>query len=59
MKEHEIEEFIEEMEQIGDKWTREETKRVYGQMSLEKALAHRKAQMSSYFNIIGKVINRR
>ena len=56
MKEIEINTFIEEMEMIGDKWTLEQVKDVYGNVSLEEALKDRKSILDSFFRIIGKVL---
>lgn len=58
MKKKEIEMFIEEMESIGDVWTPEQVEDVYGNYSLSEALADRKAAFGTFFDIIGKVINR-
>lgn len=58
MNKKEIMEFIEEMGRIGDHWEFEEVKRVYGNSSLNEALADRKATVGTFFGIIGKVINR-
>lgn len=57
MKKTEIQEFIEEMESIGDKWDKEDVERVYGDMLLEEALADRKSTLGSFFDSIGKVLN--
>ena len=57
MKKKDINTFIEEMEEIGDVWTPEEVEDVYGDSSLEEALADRKSSMGMFFDIIGKVIN--
>lgn len=57
MKEKEIAEFIEEMETIGDVWTPEQVKGVYGDTSLDDALADRKASIGTFFDILGKAIN--
>ena len=59
MKKKEIDTFIEEMEEIGDEWTPEQVENVYGNSTLEEALADRKAAVGTFFNIIGKVINRK
>lgn len=59
MNANEINMFIEEMEMVGDQWTYVEVKRVYGKMSLEKALADRKKAVAMHFDIISKVINRK
>lgn len=58
MKKKEIEMFIEEMESIGDVWTPEQVEDVYGNYSLSEALADRKTALGTFFDIIGKVINR-
>lgn len=57
LKKTEIEEFIEEMESIGDKWDKEDVERVYGDLSLEEALADRKSALNSFFDSIGKILN--
>lgn len=59
MKKKDIDAFIEEMEEIGDEWTPEQVENVYGNSTLEEALADRKAAVGTFFNIIGKVINRK
>lgn len=59
MNREDIDLFIEEMEYIGDKWTPEQVEDVYGDSSLEEALADRKSEVNTLFNIIGKVINSR
>ena len=46
------------MEAIGDEWTPEQVEDVYGDSSLEEALDDRKATIGTFFDIIGKVINR-
>lgn len=57
MKKREIETFIEEMESIGDEWTPEQVEDVYGDSTLEDALADRKSSVGTFFDIIRKVIN--
>lgn len=57
MKKRDIQTFIEEMERIGDIWTPEQVEDVYGDFSLEDALADRKSSVGTFFDIIGKVIN--
>lgn len=57
MKKKEINEFIEEMEPIGDKWEPEDVERVYKDSTLEEALLSRKSVLGSFFDIIDKVIN--
>ena len=58
MKEKEIAEFIEKMEEIGDMWDEEDVKRVYGDKSLQEALEDRMGDMFSFANIIDKIVNR-
>lgn len=58
MKKNEVATFIEEMESIGDEWTPEQVEDVYGEVSLEEALADRKSLLGTFFDIVGKVINR-
>lgn len=57
MKKEDIDIFIEEMESIGDKWMPEYVEDVYGDSSLEEALADRKSSVETFFDIISKVIN--
>ena len=58
MKKKDVAVFIEEMEEIGDVWTPEQVEDVYGDSTLEEALADRKASIRSFFDIIGKVISK-
>ena len=58
MKKTEVNEFIEQMGAIGDEWTEEQVKDVYGNHSLEDALADRKASVGKMFDIIETVMNR-
>ena len=58
MKKKDIAAFIEEMDSIGDEWTPEQVEDVYGDSTLEEALADRKASVGIFFDITGKVINR-
>ncbi len=58
MKKGEINAFIEEMEEIGDKWEPEDVERVYCDTSLEVALSSRKSELGMFFEIISKVLNR-
>lgn len=58
MKKKDIAVFIEEMDAIGDVWTVEQVEDVYGDSTLDEALADRKRSLGSFFDIIGKVINR-
>ena len=58
MKKQDIAIFIEEMEEVGDNWTSEEVEDVYGDCTLDEALADRKSSIGTFFDIIGKVINR-
>lgn len=58
MNKTDIANFIEEMEEIGDKWTPEQVEDVYGDSTLEEALTDRKASLGTFFDIIRKVINK-
>lgn len=58
MSELEINTFIERMEEMGDAWEPEDVKRVYGDKTLEEALADRMDTMSMFANIIGTILNR-
>ena len=58
MKKSEIAEFMESMEEVGDNWTEEQVKDVYGDMSLKEALADRKASVGRMIDIIGTIISR-
>ncbi len=57
MTKQEIYTFIEEMKEIGDEWEFEDVERVYGDESLEEALADRKSNISTFFDSIGKILN--
>ena len=59
MKKRYVAEFIEEMEAIGDDWTPEQVEDVYGDYTLEDALTDRKKSLKSFFDMVGKVINKR
>ena len=58
MRKSDIDIFIEEMEEIGDIWTPEQVKDVYGDSTLEEALSDRRAALGTFFDIMDKVINR-
>ena len=58
MKKKDVAAFIEDMKSIGDEWTPEQVEDVYGDSSLDEALADRRASLGTFFDIIGKVINR-
>lgn len=58
MKKKDIAAFIEEMSSIGDEWTPEQVETVYGDYTLDEAIAHRKSSLDMFLGIIGKVINR-
>ncbi len=59
MKKREMYIFMEEMEAIGDTWTLEEVERVYGNNTLDEALADRKGAMGMFFNAIKSVLRRK
>ena len=44
------------MESIGDEWTPEQVEDVYGDLSLDEALADRKSSAGTFFDIIRKVL---
>ena len=54
----EIYAFIEKMEEIGDIWKFEDVERVYKNFSLEEAIRDRQSNLGTFFDIIGKIINR-
>lgn len=58
MNKSEIDEFIEQMEELGDEWNEEQVERVYGDMSLEDAITKRRSELGSFFDILGTIINR-
>ncbi len=58
MNKIEIEEFIEQMEELGDEWDEEQVERVYGDMSLEDAINKRRSELGSFFDILGMALNR-
>lgn len=57
MTKREIKEFIEEMEAIGDEWTEEQVRSVYGSYTLEEALSDRKSSLNGFFGILGTILN--
>ena len=58
MTKKDVNTLIEEIEAIGDEWTPEQVEYVYGDSSLEEALDDRKAVLGTFFDAIGKIINR-
>lgn len=54
----EIDTFIETMGELNDPWTQEQVQEVYGDLTLEEALADRKSSVSKLADIIGKTLNR-
>lgn len=57
LSEFEINTFIERMEEIGDEWEPEDVQRVYGNMSLDEALADRMNDIGMFANIISTILN--
>ncbi len=55
MTENEIDIFIEEMDNMGDHWEREEVENVYGDRSLEDALDDRRGSLIKLAEILGTV----
>ncbi len=58
MKQSDIAIFIEEMKNVGDIWTPEQVKRVYGKTTLKKAMEDRKLVLGIMGDILGKIISR-
>lgn len=58
MTKAEINTFIETMEEFGDVWTADQVEEVYGNSTLEEAIADRKSSHEKMAGLIGKVINR-
>ena len=56
MTKTEINTFIETMEQLGDEWTPDQVREIYGDKTLDEALSSRKKQVSSFLNAIGQAI---
>lgn len=57
MTKTEIETFIETMNNIGDEWTPEQVKDVYGDSTLEDAIAERQGMVNQLAGNIGKFLN--
>lgn len=57
MTDNEIEIFIERMGEFGDVWEAENVRRVYGDMSLEEALADRGKDMALFVKGMIALIN--
>ena len=57
MTKSEIETFIETMRNIGDEWTPAQVKDVYGDSTLEAALAERQGMVNQLAGNIGKLLN--
>lgn len=58
MNKHEVNEFIERMEELGDTWEPEDVMRVFGDESLEDAIQKRRAQLDTFGGILGTILNR-
>ena len=57
MTKKEVRIFVNEMSKIGDDWTEEQVEDVYGDCSLEDAIANRKASLDLFFDGIAQIIN--
>lgn len=57
MTKAEIETFIEIMSNIGDEWTPEQVRDVYGDSTLEDAIAERQGMVNQLAGNIGKLLN--
>lgn len=58
MTKTEINTFIETMEEFGDVWTTDQVEEVYGNNTLNEAIADRRSSHEKMADLIGKVINR-
>lgn len=58
MTKTEINTFIETMEEFGDVWTADQVEEVYGNSTLDEAIADRRSSHEKMADLIGKVINR-
>lgn len=58
MTKTEINTFIETMEEVGDIWTADQVEEVYGNSTLDEAIADRRSSHEKMADLIGKVINR-
>lgn len=58
MTKTEINTFIETMEEFGDAWTADQVEEVYGNNTLDEAIADRRSSHEKMADLIGKVINR-
>ena len=58
MNKIEIDTFIETTSEFGDVWTVEQVQDVYGNKSLDEALADRRSSYEHMANIIGNSINK-
>lgn len=57
MTKAEIETFIKTMGNIGDEWTSEQVRDVYGDSTLEDAIAERQGMVNQLTGNIGKLLN--
>ena len=57
MTKAEIETFIETMNNIGDEWTPAQVRDVYGDSTLEDAIAERPGMVNQLAGNIGKLLN--
>ncbi len=58
MNKHDMQEFINRMEEVGDVWKIADVKRVYGDKSLADALKDRMGIINGFGNIIERILNR-
>ncbi len=58
MNNKEIKKFIEWMGEMGDIWTEEQVKDVYGNTSLEEALKDRESSVGHLVDIVNKILNK-
>ena len=58
MNKHEVNEFIERMEELSYTWESQDDMRVFGDESLEDAIQKRRAQLDTFGGILGTILNR-
>lgn len=58
MTNQEIDIFIDEMKTIGDNWNEDDVRRVYGDKSLDEAIADRKRDLDQFFGNFNTFFNR-
>lgn len=57
MTDNDIEIFIEEMDNMGDHWEKDDVKNIYSDKSLDEALEERKTSIAMLDDIIGQLLS--